>query len=100
MLALPGHTSEQRTLSKTQNNHLTAKAPYKFAHGKPLGPLGLQWLCVRLANAYGKDGVDKAEHYEQARWVEDNRELIHRTADNPLEFTWWTDDTEDPWCLL
>src|SRR5438477_10336371 len=22
--------SEQRTLSKTQNNHLTAKAPYKF----------------------------------------------------------------------
>src|ERR1700738_4402278 len=30
MLALPGHTSEQRTLSKTQNNHLTGKAPYKF----------------------------------------------------------------------
>jgi hypothetical protein len=30
MLALPGRTSEQRTLSKTQNNHLTGKAPYKF----------------------------------------------------------------------
>src|ERR1700680_1643851 len=24
--------SEQRTLSKTQNNHLTGKAPYKFGH--------------------------------------------------------------------
>src|SRR5580693_705817 len=33
MLALPGHTSEQRTLSKTQNNHLTGKAPYKFEAG-------------------------------------------------------------------
>jgi hypothetical protein len=32
-LALPGHTSEQRTLSKTQNNHLTGKAPYKFEPG-------------------------------------------------------------------
>src|SRR5580700_1580476 len=25
--------SEQRTLSKTQNNHLTRKAPYKFESG-------------------------------------------------------------------
>src|SRR5206468_2180309 len=25
--------SEQRTLSKTQNNHLTGKAPYKFERG-------------------------------------------------------------------
>src|SRR6202035_3913634 len=25
--------SEQRTLSKTQNNHLTGKAPYKFESG-------------------------------------------------------------------
>ena len=33
MPALPGHTSEQRTLSKTQNNHLTGKAPYKFEAG-------------------------------------------------------------------
>src|ERR1700751_1151138 len=33
MLALPGHTSEQRTLSNTQNNHLTGKAPYKFESG-------------------------------------------------------------------
>src|ERR1700730_11971187 len=33
MLALPGHTSEQRTLRKTQNNHLTGKAPYKFESG-------------------------------------------------------------------
>src|SRR6202035_4967615 len=30
MLALPGHTSEQRTLSKAKNNRLTGKAPYKF----------------------------------------------------------------------
>jgi hypothetical protein len=30
MLALPGHTSEQRTGNKTKNNHLTGKAPYKF----------------------------------------------------------------------
>src|SRR5882757_7281654 len=25
--------SEQRTLSKTENNHLTGKAPYKFEYG-------------------------------------------------------------------
>ena len=35
MLALAGHTSEQRTLSKTKNNRLTGKAPYKSAGGIP-----------------------------------------------------------------
>jgi DNA-directed RNA polymerase len=77
-----------------------AKGLLEFAHGKPLGPLGLHWLCVRAANCYGKDGADKAPHYDQVRWVEENMELAHRTADDPLEFTWWADDTEDPWCLL
>ena len=38
MLALPGHTSEQRTLSKTQDNHLTGKAPYKFESREVPGP--------------------------------------------------------------
>src|SRR5438270_7660341 len=37
MLALPGHTSEQRTLSKTQNDHLTAKATYRFESSIALG---------------------------------------------------------------
>src|SRR6516165_12235316 len=30
MLALPGHTSEQRTGNKPKKHHLTGKAPYKF----------------------------------------------------------------------
>ena len=37
MLALPGHTSEQRTGNKTKNNHLTGKAPYKFESGSLQG---------------------------------------------------------------
>jgi hypothetical protein len=30
MLALPGHTSEQKTVSTIQNYRLTGKAPYRF----------------------------------------------------------------------
>jgi hypothetical protein len=61
MLALPGHTSEQRTLSKTQNNHLTGKAPYKvrirFAPAE--SPLRT-WRpreAARSAGRTGRNGV-------------------------------------------
>src|SRR5207253_8947342 len=45
--------SEQRTLSKTQNNHLTAKAPYKFESG-------LLQQGVACERAPGADGHAKA----------------------------------------
>src|ERR1700738_1712043 len=70
MLALPGHTSEQRTLSKTQNNHLTGKAPYEFestslqrrVHCEPdfLDPdKSCFWLRRRVAGV--RRGLDHAE---------------------------------------
>src|ERR1700720_2330402 len=48
--------SEQRTLSKTQNNHLTGKAPYKFESGFLQQPVCLSSEprgCKRKAPHFG-----------------------------------------------
>src|SRR4029077_6831798 len=47
--------SEQRTLSKTQNNHLTGKAPYKFESGL------LQRGVRREPDLYRREGVSSED---------------------------------------
>jgi hypothetical protein len=53
MLALPGHTSEQRT-GKNQNNSLKGKTPYKFLYAGPAGLHGRQVECkaVGITNSF------------------------------------------------
>ena len=77
-----------------------SKALLRFAHGKPLGKLGLHWLCVRAANCYAQDGLDKLDPYDRARWAEANMDRIHEAADNPIDGTRWWTEAEDPWSFL
>lgn len=60
----------------------TSKALLRFADGVPLGPSGVSWLAIRLANCYGQDKLTIAERLE---WVMDHEDLIRDSADDPLD---------------
>lgn len=73
-----------------------AKSLLQFAEGKPVGEEGINWLAVHGANCYG---LDKAPMDERIQWVNDNYELIHRIAQDPLANTEWM-DADEPWQFL
>src|SRR6266403_1378194 len=56
--------SEQRTLSKTQNNHLTGKAPYKFESGS------LQRRVLCELDVFNAHQAPAAAHVAQYCWVQ------------------------------
>ncbi|KAL2020454.1 hypothetical protein VTK56DRAFT_8420 [Thermocarpiscus australiensis] len=68
-----------------------------FAKGKPLGPSGLRWLKVHLANVYG---FDKASLKEREDFATNNLENILDSAENPLTGKRWWLEAEDPWQCL
>lgn len=68
-----------------------------FAEGKPLGPGGLRWLRIHLANVYG---YDKMSFDERARFADDHVTDILDSADKPLEGGRWWLKAEDPWQCL
>ena len=57
-----------------------------FAEGKPLGTTGRKWLAIHGANTFG---LDSESFDARLQWVEDNREEICSTADNPLGTREW-----------
>lgn len=60
---------------------------FQFWYARPLGPRGLWWLKVHLANMYG---VDKVPNEERAQFVEDNWNEVLESADEPLNGKrWW-----------
>lgn len=69
----------------------------KFAHGKELGTVGLQWLKIHLANLYG---YDKASLREREQFTMDNLDEIRDSATNPLDGRRWWVKAEDPWQCL
>ncbi|KAH9874314.1 hypothetical protein IAQ61_003503 [Plenodomus lingam] len=69
----------------------------KFAHGKELGPVGLQWLKIHLANLYG---FDKASLREREQFALDKMDEIRDSATNPLTGRRWWASAEDPWQCL
>lgn len=73
-----------------------AKALLMFSEGKPLGPDGEFWLCVRAANSFGKD---KLSLQDRLAWALDHHMDIMLSAVNPLEHPWWS-EAADPWCFL
>jgi DNA-directed RNA polymerase len=64
-----------------------------FAEGKPLGPRGLYWLKVHLANFAGKD---KMTFDDRASFVDDNIENIRQSAAAPFEGERWWTTLDDP----
>ncbi|KAH7089286.1 hypothetical protein FB567DRAFT_523428 [Paraphoma chrysanthemicola] len=81
-------------------NHIgsdIARGLLKFAHGKELGVVGLQWLKIHLANLYG---FDKASLKEREQFAMDNLAEIYDSATNPLDGRRWWLKAEDPWQCL
>ena len=72
-----------------------SKACLEFAEGKPLGPDGLYWLCVRAANCYG---MDKLPLEERVQWTLDNLWRFNSCVVQPFR-PWWADAAE-PWQFL
>lgn len=81
-------------------NHIgsdLARGLLKFANGKELGAIGLQWLKVHLANLAG---FDKASLREREQFAMDNMNDIVDSATNPLGGRRWWAKAEDPWQCL
>lgn len=57
------------------------RALLQFAEGKALGKNGLKWLCIHIANTYGKD---KDTLVERESWVYDNFDVIADMVSEPL----------------
>lgn len=65
----------------------------KFKESKPLGPRGLYWLKVHLANFAG---ADKMSFDDRAGFVDKNMEHVRAAVDDPFgEDKWWM-DLDDP----
>lgn len=73
-----------------------AKAVLHFHEKRPLGPRGLFWLRVHIANSAG---YDKERLADRAKWTEANWESISRALDAPEDHpdVWGTDA---PWCMF
>ena len=68
-----------------------------FAKPKPLGPTGLYWLKVQLANLYGKD---KLSLDGRVAWSDEQlgSGVIERVAQSPVDegsMRWWM-EAENP----
>jgi DNA-directed RNA polymerase len=62
---------------------------FKFAQGMPIGDDG-RWLMIHVANCGDFDKISKRPWHERIAWIEDNRDLIMRTAHNPeATLDWW-----------
>eukprot|EP00577_Skeletonema_sp_RCC1716_P004615 CAMPEP_0113419448 /NCGR_PEP_ID=MMETSP0013_2-20120614/26785_1 /TAXON_ID=2843 ORGANISM="Skeletonema costatum, Strain 1716" /NCGR_SAMPLE_ID=MMETSP0013_2 /ASSEMBLY_ACC=CAM_ASM_000158 /LENGTH=1175 /DNA_ID=CAMNT_0000306831 /DNA_START=111 /DNA_END=3638 /DNA_ORIENTATION=+ /assembly_acc=CAM_ASM_000158 len=63
------------------------RALLTFATPKPLGPNGLKWLKVHLANLAG---ADKMSFEGRAQFTEDNMDNVRAAVDDPFgENNWW-----------
>ena len=81
-------------------NHIGAdlsRGLLKFANGKELGTVGLQWLKIHLANLYG---FDKASLKDREEFTMDHISDVYDSATNPLDGRRWWVKAEDPWQCL
>jgi DNA-directed RNA polymerase len=71
------------------------RALFLFADGKPIGPEGLKWLKVHVANRadsddLGCEGISKRPFDERVRWVDEHLENIKNITVAPLRDIRWT----------
>ena len=58
-----------------------------FARARPMGPRGVFWLKIHVANLYG---MDKLSFDGRIAWVDKNMHQIRETAQQPLTGKrWW-----------
>jgi DNA-directed RNA polymerase, mitochondrial len=68
-----------------------------FAQGKPLGPRGLDWLKVHLANLCGHNKVSRDD---RIAWVDARLDDVLDSARRPLEGHRWWATAENPFQAL
>lgn len=81
-------------------NHMgadNARALLIFAEGKELGPHGLRWLKIHLANVAG---YDKASLSEREDYTMSHLDEIYDSVNNPLGGKRWWLESEDAWQTL
>ena len=81
-------------------NHMgadNARGLLQFAEKKILGPSGLRWLKIHLANLYG---FDKASFEERQKFTEDHLPDIIDSATTGIHGKRWWLGAEDPWQCL
>jgi DNA-directed RNA polymerase len=81
-------------------NHIGAdvsRGLLMFGNRKELGPVGLQWLKIHLANLYG---FDKASLQKREQFAMDNLDEVYDSATNPISGKRWWAKAEDPWQCL
>ena len=81
-------------LNYAREDHV--RAMFRFAKGEPLGPDGLDWLEINVANCWGK-GEDKKPWSGRRQWVRENlKERIEPVGVNPRDnFHIWS-KADDP----
>eukprot|EP00007_Cunea_sp_BSH-02190019_P006842 CAMPEP_0174230974 /NCGR_PEP_ID=MMETSP0417-20130205/1603_1 /TAXON_ID=242541 /ORGANISM="Mayorella sp, Strain BSH-02190019" /LENGTH=1235 /DNA_ID=CAMNT_0015308757 /DNA_START=120 /DNA_END=3824 /DNA_ORIENTATION=+ len=67
-----------------------------FSEGRELGPNGLGWLKVQLANLFGNN---KCSFADRQRFADENMARVLATAADPAAETWWH-AADDPWQAL
>jgi DNA-directed RNA polymerase len=81
-------------------NHMGAdicRGLLTFAEKRELGPQGLRWLKIHLANKMGKD---KVSFDEREQWVDDHMHEVLDCADRPLSGNGWWLSADSPWQAL
>jgi len=68
-----------------------------FARSKPLGPRGLFWLKVHLANLFG---ADKVSFEERAAFTDTNIKHVYDVVNDPFDKNQWWMDADDPFQAL
>lgn len=76
--------------------HDLARGLLTFANGKPVMEKDAGWLAIHLANCWGNDKISFDERIE---WVEAQRPMWLRIADNPMASLEWA-NRDDPWQTL
>jgi DNA-directed RNA polymerase, mitochondrial len=87
----------QACTTLSQQGTEKSKALLKFRRGVPLGKGGFRHLALYAASLYGKDKLSQAD---RLAWVEENKEAIIATADDPEETREFWGRADDPYLFL
>ncbi|VTZ68821.1 DNA-directed RNA polymerase, putative [Plasmodium chabaudi chabaudi] len=68
-----------------------------FSDDKEIGPNGLYWLKIHLANNFGKDKLNFKKRIE---WVDNNIDNIKKLRDNPFDNLEFWGLADNPWQAL
>lgn len=82
----------------THLSHDMARSLLYFAHGKPLGAEGFNWLKLHVINLTGTKKREPVS--ERLRYAEEILPEILDSADNPLTGRKWWVKSDEPWQTL